>query len=187
MSTMTLSIINLGQVPQTVTARRLFASTGGTIGSNGADWLLDDRKNGVAPVHCEIRWTEGSFCVVDHCQRTYLNGSDVSLDLHYPTRLNEGDQLRIGAYRLHVRCATGETQPLEGLFNLDLRLLDEWIEHAHAQPWQPEAGPAQAFPEVCSAFAPTPGNDPLVALDAQVTATPSQRDPLQGLTAGERL
>ncbi|HDS0930958.1 hypothetical protein ABGT18_26865 [Pseudomonas putida] len=42
MSTLTLCIINLDQVQHTVTLRHRFDRTGGTIGSDGADWVIKD-------------------------------------------------------------------------------------------------------------------------------------------------
>lgn len=187
MSILTLSIINLDQVLHTVTARHPFNCAGGTIGSLGADWLLDDREHSVATLHCEIRWIEGSFCVIDRCDRTYLNDNEACLGAHSPRRLREGDRLRIGGYRLLVQCTDADTRSLEDLFSPDRRLLDQWIVEAHTEGWHPGARPTQAPPEIHSAFEPAMGNDPLAALDAVAAAEPSQGDLLQRLIAGERL
>ena len=65
MSTLTLSITNLDQLQHNVTGRHQFDCTGGTIGSASATWRINDREQTVAPIHCEIRWIEGSFCVID--------------------------------------------------------------------------------------------------------------------------
>lgn len=106
MNTLTVSIINLDQLRHGVIARHRFDCKGGTIGSGQTSWQLDDPNQSVAPIHCEIRWIEGSFCVIDHCQRTYLNGSATSLGAYPPRRLLEGDQLRVGGLS-----ATGSVRP----------------------------------------------------------------------------
>jgi type VI secretion system protein ImpI len=134
MSTVTLSITNLDQLQHGVTARHLFDCKGGTIGSGRANWRINDRDQAVAPIHCEIRWIEGSFCVIDHCHRTYVNGSANSLGPLPPRRLVEGDQLLIGAYRLQVQYSQDQarTRSLEDLFNPDPRVLDRLIAEAPA-------------------------------------------------------
>ncbi|MQG94747.1 FHA domain-containing protein [Pseudomonas sp. MN1F] len=184
MSLMTLNIINLEQLQHNVTARHPFDRTGGTIGSAGATWLINDRKRTVAPIHCEIRWIEGGFCVIDRCQRTYLNDSLDSLGSLAPRRLREGDQLRVGAYRLLVQLAQADARSLEDLFSPEQRNLDNWLVEGSANAWQPTSGATQIVADICSAFAPGIGHDPLAALDT-VTG-PAQEDPLECLIAGER-
>ncbi|HEN8798525.1 TPA: FHA domain-containing protein [Pseudomonas putida] len=186
MSTLTLSIINIEQLQHTSSARHEFDRNGGTIGSKGSTWQVDDRQLAIAPIHCEIRWIEGSYCVIDHCQRTYLNDSIACVGAHPPRRLGHGDQLRIGAYRLLVQCTDADTRSLQDLLDPDSTLLDQWLSDAHADAWQPETRPLQPLPEICSAFEPALGNDPLAALDAGAAAAPTADDPLQRLLAGDR-
>jgi len=184
MSTLTLSIANLDQLQHNVTVRHQFDCTGGTLGSAGATWLIDDREQTVAPVHCEIRWMEGSFCVIDRCHRTYLNDSHDSLGSIAPRRLLDGDQLRIGAYRLQVQLSQADARSLEDLFSPEQRTLDHWLEEVPANARQPTTGATQVVADICSAFAPGIGNDPLAALD---NATgPTQPSALEQLIAGER-
>jgi len=184
MSTLTLSIANLDQLQHNVTVRHQFDCTGGTLGSAGATWLINDREQTVAPVHCEIRWMEGSFCVIDRCQRTYLNDSHDSLGSLAPRRLLDGDQLRIGAYRLQVQLSQADARSLEDLFSPEQRTLDHWLEAVPANARQPTTGATQVVADICSAFAPGIGNDPLAALD---NATgPTQPSALEQLIAGER-
>jgi len=184
MSTLTLSIANLDQLQHNVTVRHQFDCTGGTLGSAGATWLINDREQTVAPVHCEIRWMEGSFCVIDRCQRTYLNDSHDSLGSIAPRRLLDGDQLRIGAYRLQVQLSQADARSLEDLFSPEQRTLDHWLEEVPANARQPTTGATQVVADICSAFAPGIGNDPLAALD---NATgPTQPSALEQLIAGER-
>jgi len=184
MSTLTLSITNLDQLQHNVTARHQFDCTGGTLGSAGATWLINDREQTIAPVHCEIRWIEGSFCVIDRCQRTYLNDSLDSVGAGTARRLLEGDQLRIGAYRLQVQFSQADARSLEDLFSPEQSTLDHWLLDIPANAWQPTSGAKHAVADICSAFAPSIGNDPLAALD---TATGrAQESPLEHLIAGER-
>ncbi|MEG0246930.1 MAG: FHA domain-containing protein [Pseudomonas sp.] len=186
MSTLTLSISNLDQLPHGVTARHPFDCRGGTIGSEGASWLINDRDRTVAPIHCEIRWIEGGFCVIDRCHGTYLNDSIVSLGALPPRRLLEGDQLRIGAYRLHVQCSQANTRSLEDLFNPDQRVLDQLIADSPTEAWQSRYPTYQAVAEICSVFESAMGSDPLAALNAVADARVSHENPLQHLIAGAR-
>nr|WP_225777411.1 FHA domain-containing protein [Pseudomonas sp. Marseille-Q3773] len=184
MSTLTLSITNLDQLQHNVTARHQFDPTGGTIGSAKATWRINDREQTIAPIHCEIRWIEGSFCVIDRCQRTYLNDSHNSLGSLAPRRLLEGDQLRVGAYRLQVQLSQADARSVEDLFSPEQRTLDHWLLETPANAWQPASAAKHVVADICSAFSPGIGNDPLAALD---TATGvAQESPLEQLIAGER-
>jgi type VI secretion system protein ImpI len=184
MSTLILSITNLDQVLHNVTARHEFDRAGGTVGSAGATWLINDREQGVAPVHCEIRWIEGGFCVIDRCGHTYLNDNLDSLGPQSPRRLLEGDRLRVGAYRVLAQLSQADARSLEELLNAELRVLDRLILDTPAQRCllKPTAAPEVA--EICSVFDPGMGNDPLAALDA--VTRPVQENPLDSLIAGER-
>ena len=182
MTTLTLSITNLDQLQHNVTARHQFDCTGGTLGSAAATWRLNDREQTVAPIHCEIRWIEGSFCVIDRCQRTYLNDSHDSLGAVTARRLQEGDQLRVGAYRLQVQLSQADARSLEDLFSPEQKALEHWLLEAPAQTRQPTSAPTQLVADICSAFAPGIGNDPLAALEART----AQENPLERLIAGER-
>lgn len=184
MNTLTLNITNLDQLQHTVTARHRFDCTGGTIGSQAATWRINDRDQSVAPIHCEIRWIEGSYCVIDHCNRTYLNNSLVSLGALSARRLVEGDQLRVGAYRLLVQYSQTDAGSLEDLFNPGHRILEQLIADVPTQTWQPMPPAARATTEICSVFEPGVGNDPLAALDAVTVMGLSHETPLQRLIAG---
>ncbi|OCT21277.1 FHA domain-containing protein [Pseudomonas putida] len=183
MSTLTLNITNLEQLQPNVTARHLFDCAGGTIGSAEATWWINDREGSVAPIHCEIRWIEGSFCVLDRSQRTYLNDSLDSLGSLTARRLLEGDQLRIGAYRLQAQLSHMDVGSLEDLFSPDPRTFDQWLLDVPAQAWQSVCATREAAVEICSVFEPGAGSDPLAALDT-VTG-PAQQNPLERLNAGE--
>lgn len=185
MSTLIMSITNLDQLQHCVVARHQFDDTGGTIGSAAVTWQIDDRTQTVAPLHCEIRWIEGSFCVIDHCNRTYLNDSALSLGALTARRLLEGDQLRIGAYRLQVQLSQTDARSLEDLFSPGLRVLDQLIADFPTRAWQAEPTITQAPVEICSVFVTAPVKDPLAALDAETATGLMQENPLQRLVSGE--
>ncbi|MFK3815367.1 FHA domain-containing protein [Pseudomonas sp. NPDC089407] len=184
MSLMTLSIINLEQLQHNVNARHQFDYAGGTIGSAGATWLINDREHTVAPIHCEIRWLEGAFCVIDLCQRTYLNDSLDSLGAISARRLREGDRLRIGAYRLQAQLSQADVRSLADLISPEETTFDQWMLERPAQASQPALATSEAAVEICSVFEQGVGNDPLAALDT--VAGPAQEDPLERLIAGDR-
>lgn len=184
MSTLTLSITNLAQLQHNVTAQHEFDRAGGTVGSAQATWRINDRVQSVAPIHCEIRWIERSFCVIDRCGRTYLNDNLDSLGMRAVRRLLEGDRLRVGAYRLLAQLSQTDARSLEQLFNADSRVLDRLILDAPAERWLVKPTTTPEVAEICSVFDPATGKDPLAALDAVTEAT--QEKPLDRLIAGER-
>lgn len=189
MSALTLHVSNLAQLPLSVNRQHRFGRGGGTLGSRGADWLLIDRDLSVQPIHCEIRWMEGGFFAIDHSGRTYLNGSTHALGNGQPMRLKDGDILQVGTYRLRV-----DLQP-EQLNRLSLGEVFRPSQTVHealeaSASISPSVNAIDTFPpltiEVCSAFDPLPGHDPLVALDAKLSACPSDQNPLQDLITGPR-
>ncbi|MBI6926743.1 FHA domain-containing protein [Pseudomonas putida] len=186
MSLLTLSILNLEHLQHNVTARHQFDRAGGTIGSADATWLINDRAASIAPLHCEVRWIEGGFCVIDRCDRTYLNANLESVGPLTPRRLLEGDQLRIGAYRLLVQFSLVDMRSLEDLVSPAHSTLDQWLIdapdlHGHYAPITCEAAT-----EICSAFEPDLGNDPLAALDAEQVKGTEWVDPVHALHQGAR-
>jgi len=95
-----LTITNPGQLLPDIIPRIDFDQSGGTIGSKGANWSLSDIKHRIAPIHCEIQWVEGSFCLIDRSGQTYLNNSTESLGISHIAQLNDGDIIGIGPYRI---------------------------------------------------------------------------------------
>ncbi|MCO7567091.1 FHA domain-containing protein [Pseudomonas sp. S 311-6] len=187
MSTLTLSIGNLEQLEHGVTARHRFDCNGGTIGSQGADWLLWDRARGIQPIHCEIRWIEGSFCVIDHCNQTFLNDSPLSLGQRPPVRLPEGSCLRIGAYRVqvHLQHDPDSRRSLEALFTPGQQVLDALLADA-ASTWHDEPDLAGSpVADIREAFEPSIGHDPLAALDALHRTATADENAVQRLITGE--
>lgn len=187
MNAMTLYITNLEQMQHGVTARHRFGCVGGTIGSQFADWLIDNRDRTVAPTHCEIRWLEGNFCIIDRCNRTYLNDGVRSLGQHPPVRLQEGDQIRIGSCRLQVQFLHGPAShgSLEELFNPVRTVLDALIADAPVGEWQIERTGIESTLDICETFEPGVGHDPLVALDATIQKEQPGESSLHHLIAGK--
>lgn len=186
MNTLTLSIDNLEQLQHGVTARHQFNRSGGTVGSQNADWLIIDRDRHVQPIHCEIRWLEAGFCIIDRCNQTFLNDSLLSLGQRSAVRLQEGDRLRIGAYRVQVHYTRDQTpdHALEELFTPGRRVLDALVAEVGAGPWQAEVPGTQPCVDICSAFDPGIGHDPLAALDAAFQPEAGEASGLQGLISG---
>jgi type VI secretion system protein ImpI len=181
MNTLVLSISNLEQLQHGITANHQFDRNGGTIGSQNATWQLVDRERRIRPVHCEIRLIENSFCAIDLCGQTFLNDSLMSLGRLAPVRLQEGDCLRIGAYRLLISLHRDRSnQPLhrcslEDLFDPTRRALDALANDLPAGICGIDITAPSAYvaTDVCKAFDPDIGCDPLAALDA-ASVTPPQ-------------
>lgn len=82
--------------------RCMFDTAGGTIGANGADWILHDRSGRVQSIHCEVRYEDGSYFVIDRCGQTRVNDQTDPLGALVGARLRGGDILHVGPYRLTV-------------------------------------------------------------------------------------
>ncbi|MFD4841341.1 type VI secretion system-associated FHA domain protein TagH [Achromobacter sp. NPDC058515] len=84
------------------TPRHRFDVSGGTIGGHGANWTLVDKAGRVQLVHCEIRFSDGAFCVIDRSGQTHINDARDPLGRSVGARLSEGDILHIGPYMVAV-------------------------------------------------------------------------------------
>lgn len=157
----TLVIGNPWRLPHGCRAVQHFDREGGSLGSQGCDWQLFDRAAGVQPLHCEVRWREGSFCVIDRCGQTYMNDALLSLPPGRWVRLGADDGLRIGDYRIDVHVHDDDVvapAPHASQHSLE-HLLD-----GHQCPLRalgPVAGPAVALP-----LERGERLDPLAALEA---------------------
>ena len=159
------------------TARHRFGHAGGTIGSRGADWLLDDGQGQVQAIHCEIAWIDNSYCVRDQSGATRVNDAETPLRRGTAARLRDGDMLHIGAYQVTVHLQTSEphllnSQPLQQRSVGELlnepsaglhpvadadRLLDAGVR-------KPDFS---AFDDLAREHRPADERDPLAALDAE--------------------
>jgi type VI secretion system protein ImpI len=123
----TLTVANASRLPHSCAVAHCFDRNGGSIGSQRCSWTLFDLAQGIKPVHCEVRWMENSFCVLDRCGATYLNDADLSIRPGRWVRLGPDDTLRIGDHQLTVRLNTYDQaagtpvglQSLEELFSRD--------------------------------------------------------------------
>ena len=186
MSTLTLTITNLEALEQGVALRHQFNRKGGTIGSLNAHWRMNDRERRVQPLHCEIRWQEGCFCVIDLCNQTYLNGSRTSLGSEAPVKLIEGDELYVGAYRLRVgqQLDPEMGKSLETLLTPGQTLLDKLI--SEGAPMVLETPEERPTIDIFDVFVSTFNGDPLAALDRSQNVKPEHSNSLQRLLTGER-
>lgn len=167
MNTLTLSICNLQHLQHGVIARHCFDRRGGTIGSAGAHWLLSDSAGLVAPLHCEIRWMEGRFCIIDRCNRTYLNEETVSLGKRSPRSLREGDVVHIGTYQVQVRPLREDAQDdaLKDCFATWPPVLDALLADGSLRAEPAAPSPITPAVDICKVFAQHTDTDPVTALD----------------------
>lgn len=173
--------------------RHRFGAQGGTIGSHGANWLLLDRGGHVQARHCEIRYEDGGYLVIDRCGQTTVNDQTHPLGLHASARLRNGDTLRVGPYRLAVHL-DNERHHLPDLSRTlaehDLaEFIDVSRDHLDALPQAVAevavvaSQPAPGWAEFQALGEPPPSHghlDPLKALDGIFTDPPplESREPL---------
>lgn len=157
---LTLAISNPAILMHGCTPYHRFTRQGGSLGGQQCDWHLQDRAQRIHPLHCEIRWREDGFCVIDHSGQTYLNDNDLSLPPGIAVRLNNEDQLQIGDYRIvaHV----GENDAHVGK--------RDWAEQALSTLMNGEQCPLQGLirpvPDRPAEFTDSSDHDPLTALEA---------------------
>ena len=99
---LTLAVLNPKTLLHGSEPQYRFDKAGGTLGTQ-ATWQLHDREARILPVHCEIRWHEGHFCLIDHSSKSFMNGSDTALLSGTPIRLRHNDRLQIGDYQIAIR------------------------------------------------------------------------------------
>lgn len=108
---LTLTIENVPNLPDggpvTVTVR---GERGIDIGrSPSLDWTLPDPSRTISSKHCEVRWRDGGYWLVDvSTNGTFLNGADHRMTA--PHRLHDGDRLGIGPYLIGVAIDGPESQ-----------------------------------------------------------------------------
>lgn len=65
------------------------------------DWMLPDRSRIVSGKHCEVRFYDDAYWLVDvSTNGTFVNGS--TKRVQNPYQLNEGDRLQVGEYVLSI-------------------------------------------------------------------------------------
>src|SRR5664279_4311929 len=82
----------------------LFGEDGGCIGrARDNDWVLPDPLRYLSSYHARVRCREGAFFIEDTSSNgVFLNESRKPLGKSTSPRLQHGDRLRIGAYRIAV-------------------------------------------------------------------------------------
>ncbi|AJQ46088.1 MULTISPECIES: FHA domain-containing protein [Pseudomonas] len=108
----TLTVLNPQRLLHGSEPLHRFDRAGGTIGSQGA-WRLHDRATRILPVHCEIIWHEGHFCVIDHSGDSFMNDNDTVLLPGTRIRLRHNDRLQIGDYHIAIRLLSVDEQTPE--------------------------------------------------------------------------
>lgn len=101
-SRLALVVSNPQALQQGTPPRRSFDKEGGTIGSQGTSWVLHDRAGRVQSLHCEIRFEDDGYLIIDRSGETRLNDQTRPLGLHASARLRNADTLYVGPYRLSV-------------------------------------------------------------------------------------
>ncbi|MEE9412688.1 MAG: type VI secretion system-associated FHA domain protein TagH [Methylococcales bacterium] len=96
-------IMNPANIEGGTLPRYSFDHLGGTIGSQGANWLLTDYSGNIAPIHAEIRLEHGHFCLIDRCGQTHINGNLDPMGLNRIIQLTDGDLLQMGKYKIQVQ------------------------------------------------------------------------------------
>ncbi|OLS63969.1 type VI secretion system-associated FHA domain protein TagH [Pseudomonas putida] len=169
-----LVVDNPQELQQGSTPRHLFDAKGGSIGSQHAKWTLSDRLGRVEPRHCEVRYQDGGFLIIDCCGETRVNDQTQALGTGAYGQLSDGDKLHIGLYRISVHLGQdlGETDDPDsqgaGLGQVSGDFMTALPEAApQASDGEPHQPPGQAGFQALGAR-PGPGGllDPLEALDA---------------------
>lgn len=109
--TITLTVENAAALPDGGPPRFQAARRGFLIGrERGLDWTLPDPSRFISSRHCEVRYHEGAYWLLDHSTNgVFVNGSAARMP--GPHRLADGDRLKIGPYLVRVGLgATGVEQ-----------------------------------------------------------------------------
>ncbi|KRW81179.1 type VI secretion system-associated FHA domain protein TagH [Marinobacter sp. P4B1] len=100
---LTLVIINPTETGGGASIEHKFSTGGGSIGTAANDtWRLSPHRTGAVAGHAEVRYLDGGFCLIDRSGRTYINSSSQPVGRGRRARLNHGDTLTIGRYRMRA-------------------------------------------------------------------------------------
>ena len=111
----------------------VFDTAGGTIGSRGANWQLTDARGGVAPIHAEIIMVDGAYCLVDRSGNTWFNQNQEPLGPGRIIRVNDGDVMRIGPYRIGVNLDQAQHELIDQTRHLGQQGLGEILNERESQ------------------------------------------------------
>lgn len=168
------------------TPRHQFDAAGGTIGTQGADWILVDKTGRVQQIHCEICYSDAAFCVIDRCGQTHVNNASDPLGEMVGARLRDGDVLGVGPYMITVHLQDENLGPSGSSRHLAQYEVSELLNQHHDvadglpaerysfEQVQDDRDAHAAFGAMATPRDPQADLDPLLALDAaQRAAAPS--------------
>jgi len=178
------------------TPRHQFDTAGGTIGSQGANWILVDKAGHVQPIHCEICHSDAAFCVIDRCGQTHVNNASDPLGAMVGARLRDGDVLRVGPYEITVHLQDEHLGPSNASRHLAQYEVSELLNQRHEvddglpaerysfERVQDELDADAAFDAMATTRDPQAELDPLLALDAAERAATPAPPALHGTDPG---
>ncbi|MGO3294605.1 MAG: type VI secretion system-associated FHA domain protein TagH [Marinobacter sp.] len=103
-----LTVTNPGTTRSGASIEHSFGLQGGSIGTAENDtWQLAAHRTGAVPGHAEIRLLDGGFCLIDRSGRTYINSATQPVGRGRRARLNQGDTVSIGRYRIRAELLAG--------------------------------------------------------------------------------
>jgi len=103
-----LTVTNPGSTRSGAGIEHSFGPQGGSIGTAESDtWQLSAHRTGAVPGHAEIRLLDGGYCLIDRSGRTYINSATQPVGRGRRARLNQGDTVSIGRYRLRAELLAG--------------------------------------------------------------------------------
>ena len=137
---------------------------GGSIGTAANDTWLSPHRTGAVAGHAEVRYLDGGFCLIDRSGRTYINSSSQPVGRGRRARLNHGDTLTIGRYRMRAEL-NGEAAVNSGMEE-DAGQHRQLVDVAEGSLLRSESG--QALPD---------GREPLEGLHTPA-GEPISEDPL---------
>lgn len=98
-----LTVTNPGATRSGAGIEHSFGPQGGSIGTAESDtWQLSAHRTGAVPGHAEIRLLDGGFCLIDRSGRTYINSATQPVGRGRRARLNQGDTVSIGRFRIRA-------------------------------------------------------------------------------------
>jgi protein-tyrosine kinase len=92
---------------------RVFSKSGGRVGrALDNHWVLPDPDCHLSGHHCEIRYSQGVFTVLDSSRNgVFVNNSKHALGFGHSARLEDGDALRLAKYVVRVRLTAHREVP----------------------------------------------------------------------------
>jgi type VI secretion system protein ImpI len=134
--TLRLVIENMDRLPDGGPLRVEVKGRGLDLGRDAhLDWTLPDPSRHVSGKHCEIRWRDNDYWLLDVSRNgTFVNGAQFRLEAPY--RLRDGDRLSIGPYVVAVTIEGGRP----AVAPIDMPASDAWDPVGDsAPPESPEA------------------------------------------------